>query len=217
MKRTVLFSLIVLLGAVGINAQQKVKDSGKYSVIRNSEFMDRMRLQPEWYHYWIYYKKVLGIKIPLVGLGLHDSYAKKDMRNINQELPTIAATMYTKSQADKESKEVGIVYNQELFKFADRTVDYQYTLTNSRRKELYTNISSALSKYRNLGGDKDNIKILEDELERIKSNISIIHDSHMSNSKKREAYISHEQELMQLLKMISMLNSITSKTGSMYE
>ena len=48
--------------------KRQVKDKGKWSVLNNMEFMDRVRLQPEWYHYWIWYKKVLGIKIPLPGL-----------------------------------------------------------------------------------------------------------------------------------------------------
>lgn len=80
-----------------------VKDKGKWSVLNNMEFMDRVRLQPEWYHYWIWYKKVLGIKIPLPGLGLHDKYGKEDRRNFQlQEIPMMAAVEYNKSETEKK-------------------------------------------------------------------------------------------------------------------
>ena len=66
MKRVLLFfSLMLIIGTSNVSSKMPVKDKGKWSVLNNMEFMDRVRLQPEWYHYWIWYKKVLGIKIPL--------------------------------------------------------------------------------------------------------------------------------------------------------
>ncbi|MCS2373003.1 hypothetical protein NXV03_26275 [Phocaeicola vulgatus] len=92
MKRVLLFfSLMLIIGTSNTYSQMPVKDKGKWSVLNNMEFMDRVRLQPEWYHYWIWYKKVLGIKIPLPGLGLHDKYGKEDRRNFQlQEIPMMA-------------------------------------------------------------------------------------------------------------------------------
>ena len=43
---------------------------------------------------------------------------------------------------------------------------------------------------------------------RIKKNIDIIHDSHMSNSKKREAYLDFDKELIEVLSLITRLNNI---------
>ena len=99
-----------MLPFVIMSAQVPVKDKAKRSVLNNIEFMPRVRLQPEYYHYWIWYKKVLGIKIPMVGLGLHDSYGKKDMRNILQETPTMAAVAYNKSEAENQHEETDKVY-----------------------------------------------------------------------------------------------------------
>ena len=57
MKRVLLFfSLMLIIGTSNIYSQMPVKDKGKWSVLNNMEFMDRVRLQPEWYHYWIWYK-----------------------------------------------------------------------------------------------------------------------------------------------------------------
>ena len=125
-----------------------VKDKGKWSVLNNMEFMDRVRLQPEWYHYWIWYKKVLGIKIPLPGLGLHDKYGKEDRRNFQlQEIPMMAAVEYNKSETEKEGYNVDTIYRQEPFKFGDKEIDYQYTLTKNRRNDILNDINKKLVEY----------------------------------------------------------------------
>lgn len=38
--------------------------------------------------------------------------------------------------------------------------------------------------------------------------MDIIHDSHMSNSKKREAYLDFDKELIEVLSLITRLNNI---------
>ena len=143
MKRVLLFfSLMLIIGTSNIYSQMPVKDKGKWSVLNNMEFMDRVRLQPEWYHYWIWYKKVLGIKIPLPGLGLHDKYGKEDRRNFQlQEIPMMAAVEYNKTETEKEGYNVDTIYRQELFKFGDKEIDYQYTLTKNRRNDILNDIN----------------------------------------------------------------------------
>ena len=126
MKRVLLFfSLMLIIGTSNTYSQMPVKDKGKWSVLNNMEFMDRVRLQPEWYHYWIWYKKVLGIKIPLPGLGLHDKYGKEDRRNFQlQEIPMMAAVEY------KKQKKKGIM----LIPYIDRNS------SNLEIKKLIINI-----------------------------------------------------------------------------
>ena len=149
MKRVLLFfSLMLIIGTSNVYSQMPVKDKGKWSVLNNMEFMDRVRLQPEWYHYWIWYKKVLGIKIPLPGLGLHDKYGKEDRRNFQlQEIPMMAAVEYNKSETEKEGYNVDTIYRQELFKFGDKEIDYQYTLTKNRRNDILNDINKKLVEY----------------------------------------------------------------------
>lgn len=210
MKKNV-FIILLLLFTYTLGFSQvvsPVKDKAKLSVLNNIEFKDRVKLQPEWYHYSIWYMKVLGVKIPMVGLGLHNSYAKKDMRNILQEVPLMATVAYTKEEASKQHEETDKVYNQELFKFADKEVDYQYTLTKSKRNELISDITEEISKYAEEGGTTENVKTITDEVIRIRSNIDVIHQSHMSNAKKRESYLSLEQELIELRSLTIRLNNI---------
>lgn len=208
----------MFLGTLKMVAQTPVKDSGKWSVLNNMEFMDRVRLQPEWYHYWIWYKKIFGIKIPLVGLGLHDSYGKEDRRNFQlQEVPMMAAVALNKSETEKEHEKVDTVYRQELFKYADKTIDYQYNLTKGKRNELLSNIAVQLATYTSNGGSSEHVQVISEEVERINSNISIIHDSHMSNAKKREAYLGFEKELIEVLSLITRLNNVNNVIGKHYE
>ena len=210
MKRVLLFfSLMLIIGTSNVFSQMPVKDKGKWSVLNNMEFMDRVRLQPEYYHYWIWYKKVLGIKIPLVGLGLHDKYGKQDRRNFQlQEVPMMAVVKYNKSVTEKEGSKVDTIYKQELFKFGDKTIDYQYTLTKNRRNDILNDINKKLVEYSSTNGNKEHIKVITDEVTRINKNIEIIHDSHMSNSKKREAYLDFDKELIEVLSLITRLNNI---------
>ena len=58
------------------------------------------------------------------------------------------------------------------------------------------------------GGNKEHVEVITDEVTRIKKNIDIIHDSHMSNSKKREAYLDFDKELIEVLSLITRLNNI---------
>lgn len=209
-----LFSLMLLGNTLAALAQVPVpipvKDKAKKSVLNNIEFLPRVRLQPEYYHYWIWYKNVFGVKIPMVGLGLHDRYGKKDMRNILQEMPTIAAVSYTKSEAENQHEETDKVYKQELFKYADKEVDYQYTLMKGKHEQLISDITKEITDYSNNNGSSDNIKIISDELLRIQKNIKIIHESHMGNAKKRESYLGFEQELTDLRSLAIRLNKINN-------
>ncbi len=209
-----LLVLCSLLVSNNLFSQMPVKDSGKWSVLNNMEFKERVRLQPEWYHYWIWYKRVFGIKIPMPGMGLHNKYAKEERRNILQETPAMAAVSFTKKQAEQEHETVDTMYRQELVKFTDKSVDYQYTLTKSNRRNLISEITLQLKDYMDNGGEFDKAKVITDEVTRISSNIEIIHKSHMSNSKKREAYLGHEQELRTVLNLVTRMNNLHKTIGS---
>lgn len=216
MKKFIISILFYSIASINLFAQEPVKDKGKRTVLHNMVFMNRVRLQPEWYHYWIWHKKVLGIKIPLPGLGLHDKYAKEDRRTIKQIGPSLLAVSFNKEQAEKEHESVDTMYRQELFKFTDKSIDYQYTLTKKRRKDLLSDITYQLDDYINNGGEMDKAKTISDEVKRISSNVEIIHDSHMSNAKKRESYLDCEKELVEVLSLVTRMNKL-NKNVRAYE
>lgn len=125
-----------------------------------------------------------------------------------QEIPMMAAVEYNKSETEKEGYNVDTIYRQELFKFGDKEIDYQYTLTKNRRNDILNDINKKLVEYSSNGGNKEHVEVITDEVTRIKKNIDIIHDSHMSNSKKREAYLGFDKELIEVLSLITRLNNI---------
>lgn len=185
-----IFSLI----AISVNAQgyfEIVKDKNKNNQLKSMEFM-QWKFTPKWYYYkWHWWNNPLG-------LGLHSNYVSKDRRNILQETPMILAVAQSRKEAEKEHQEVDLVYRQELAKFTDREIDLAYLAYKSRRDELVNNIFNALIHYEEKGGDPNIYKPLSENLERILTNIGIIHNSHMSNAKKREAYNAYDNELTEL-------------------
>lgn len=211
--RIISFISLLFFSSLSAIAQyvEPVKEVGKVSVLNNMVFMPREKLQPEWYHYRIWYTSIFGIKFPMIGLGLHHEYANTDMRNIKQLLPLTLTVDYTRQEAEVEHEKTDIVYKQELAKFADKTIDYQYTLTNNRRNDLIDNIETSVQQYLANNGSEKNAEIIRSQVERITANVQIIHESHMSNSKKREAYIKYENELKKVYSLILRLNSINGK------
>ena len=57
----------------------------------------------------------------------------------------MAAVEYNKSETEKEGYNVDTIYRQELFKFGDKEIDYQYTLTKNRRNDILNDINKNLS------------------------------------------------------------------------
>lgn len=196
--------ILLILFAISISevsSQSIVKDKNKNNQMKSQEFM-QWKFTPKWYYYkWNLWNNPLGI-------GLHKNYVKTDKRNIIQETPMMAAIEWNKSQAKEQGEKTDVVYKQELFKFADKEVDYQYILTKNNRDELLKRIVELLGNYANSGGNPKHITTITAEVTRIKSNVAIINDSHIGNAKKREAYLSYEKELVNVLGMIIRLNNL---------
>lgn len=202
----ILFGLTFIFGLTSFS-QAKVKDKNVNNQLKSQEYM-QWKFTPKWYYYSWYKTKVLGVSITVPGLGLHNNYVKKDKRNIKQEAPTIVAVTLNEKEATQQGDDTDVVYKQELTKFADRTVDIQYELTKSERDNLISQISKELLKYAKNGGENQHVNSISGEVLRIRANIKIIHESHMSNAKKRVAYIGFQEELTNILSMTLRLNNI---------
>ncbi len=187
MKRVLLLLSIIILSS-GCFAQWKVKDKNKNNQWKSMEFQ-QWKFTPKWYY-----------------TLFHSGYRKTDKRNIKQEAPMIAASALSKAQSDKQGESTDSLYKQELSQFADKSIDYQYTLTKSNREDLIENIMTELSNYSKKGGNPENSFKIIYEVDRIRTNVTIIHESHMGNAKKREAYLGFEKELKSLHRLVVKLN-----------
>lgn len=223
MKR-ILLIIVLFISCFSASAQWMVRDNNKNNQLKSIEFM-QWKFSPDWYYYSWYYKRVLGIKIKLPGLGLHDkgaggtgiggdNYVNKYNNNIKQYTPAIASVVLQRNEAEKQEQDTKEVYNQELAKFADKEIDYAYTLSASRRNSLKTEFLYYYNKYAKnnsfMPDGEKNCKTLLFEYERILANVKIIHESHMSNAKKREAYVECEQELVELVALANRLANLNN-------
>ncbi len=203
MRKSIFFFLVLSFFCCKVNAQMSVKDKNRTNQIKSMEFM-QWKFTPKWYYYkWHWWNNPLG-------LGLHKNYVSKDRRNIYQYTPAIASTFLQKNEAEKQEEETEVVYKQELAKFADRSIDYAYTLSKSRRDELKSEFNRFYSEYTIISSDQKSKQTLMFEYNRILSNVKIINDSHMSNAKKREAYLQNEQELVELIALTKRLIKVSN-------
>lgn len=71
----------------------------------------------------------------------------------------MAAVEYNKSETEKEGYNVDTIYRQELFKFGDKEIDYQYTLTKNRRNDILNDINKNLSNILLMAVIKNTLKL----------------------------------------------------------
>jgi hypothetical protein len=186
------------------SAQWMVRDKNRNDQLKSIEYL-QWKFTPEWYYYSLWDGGLLG---------LHQHYIDNYGNNINQYTPAIASVMYQKTEAEKQEADTKEVYNQELAKFTDKEIDYAYTFSASRRNSLKTEFLYYYNKYSQANSfmpdGQKNCKTLLFEYERILANVKIINESHMSNAKKREAYVESEQELTELVALANRLSNLNN-------
>jgi hypothetical protein len=204
MKQFISVIFLVFLINININAQTIVKDDNKINQWKSIEFM-QWKFTPKWYYYGLFDGGLLGF---------HQNYIDNYNNNIKQYTPAIASVVLQRMETEKQEEDTEEVYKQELAKFTDKEIDYAYSLSSSRRNELKEEFLLYYNKYAQnnsfMPDGEKNCKTLLFEYERILANVKIIHESHMSNAKKREAYIECEQELVGLVALVNRLSNLNN-------
>jgi len=120
----------------------------------------------------------------------HNSYRTgPDRRNIKQLMPLIAATRINLSQAEQEEEDVEEIYNQEMFKMADRSLNknwhllYETKITGLNNRITFLNAEAI-----NAGVDVDILLALKAEQERINADINLTKESYEADAKKAEQF-----------------------------
>ena len=192
--KSIFLLMILLVGSITSCYCQDVKaveDKYKNHQMKSMEFI-QWKFRPKWY-YNLFHKK----------------YMKKYTKNIKYEAPMAVAIENTQKEAGETQEKVRIVYEEERNKFLDRTIDYEYLLTKNDRENLLKTIESNLTTYIQNGGEQRHVDVLNQEVDRIKKNIEIIHKSHLANSKKREAYLSYFNELQKVNSLAIRISQFT--------
>ncbi len=120
----------------------------------------------------------------------HNKYRKgEDRRNIKQLLPLMAATRVTLSAAEQEEEDVDKVYNQEMFKMADRSLNKSfYLLYENKIKSINKSIALLNAEAIAAGVDLDILMALKAEQERITADIELTKEAYQDDSKKAEQF-----------------------------
>ncbi|ARS38032.1 hypothetical protein CA264_21000 (plasmid) [Pontibacter actiniarum] len=118
----------------------------------------------------------------------HNKYRKgPDRRNMLQLAPTMALLSQNRVKAEAQEEAVSQVYEQEMFKFADRSLNKGYHLLYKKKiDELNTALLGMNAEAVQAGVQADYILAIHTERDRINADIKIILDSYLDDAKKGE-------------------------------
>ncbi|MBF8965535.1 hypothetical protein I0P70_19955 [Pontibacter sp. FD36] len=118
----------------------------------------------------------------------HNKYRKgPDRRNMLQLAPTMALLSQNRVKAEAQEEAVSQVYEQEMFKFADRSLNKGYHLLYKKKiDELNTALLGMNAEAVQAGVQADYILAIHAERDRINADIGIILDAYLDDAKKGE-------------------------------
>ncbi|MEJ8804149.1 hypothetical protein [Pontibacter sp. H249] len=118
----------------------------------------------------------------------HNKYRKgPDRRNMLQLAPTMALLNQNRVKAEAQEEAVSQVYEQEMFKFADRSLNKGYHLLYKKKiDELNTALLGMNAEAVQAGVQADYILAIHAERDRINADIGILLDAYLDDAKKGE-------------------------------
>ncbi|GAB3834124.1 hypothetical protein GCM10028895_53990 [Pontibacter rugosus] len=116
----------------------------------------------------------------------HNKYRKgPDRRNMLQLAPTMALLNQNRVKAQAQEEAVSQVFEQEMFKFADRSLNKGYHLLYKKKiDELNTALLGMNAEAVQAGVQADYILAIHAERDRINADIGIILDAYLDDAKK---------------------------------
>ena len=215
----ILIVSVMLCGYIGsASAQKKYHDKANFHQIRAMED-GPWKFEPKGYYYSWFHKRVLGIKIPIPGAGIHDNgpsgigvggdhYVKKYGPNAKWRSETIATTTLENSTYENQKKSYSEMEELEVRLSADRTVDLAIKAYNDKYKKLCKQIENNLIEYGKMIQDNreiENLQACTNNYLRIKENMKLISSAYVSNMKRAESY---QIELNKLYSLNQNINSL---------
>ncbi|RDV11888.1 hypothetical protein DXT99_23580 [Pontibacter diazotrophicus] len=130
----------------------------------------------------------------------HNKYRKgEDRRNMLQLLPAMAAVRGTVEAVEQEEEEVNTIWEQEMFKGADRSLNKSFHLLYGRKIEtLNTELEALQAEAIAAGVDIDILLKLRAENERINTDIKLTKDAYEDDALKAESFRGQLADLVTL-------------------
>ena len=198
MKRILMFFLVTCFFTGKMCAQDE-SDEDIYNQIGSMEYK-HWYFSPRGYYYSWDYKRVLGIKIPIPGLGIHDNgpagigiggdhYVDERWRQMYPLRVTASSeALLQAGQTEDEKKFWKEINIKDLLVYADRSTDLPLvgarSVTSDDRDEFSQRILDDIHEIRELGG-KENERIADDlrmEYDIIHEEIGIVANAHEANA-----------------------------------
>lgn len=196
--------LVLMTATLGLQHMYAQHDKDNYNQWASMEYK-QWKFTPRSYYYSWDYKRVLGIKIPIPGLGVHDNgpggigiggdnYVNEKWRQMTGLRSEATVTHILESSYSKKEDEYwNTVYKGDLATIADRSLEVSYSITKDTRDRLKQQITDNLEAMD--GETANNFRM---EYNRILDNVSDIRNTHMDNAKKIVAYENENRSLEKL-------------------
>lgn len=130
----------------------------------------------------------------------HNKYRKgEDRRNMLQLMPTMAFLRLNKEQAEREAEEVNTIWEQEVFKGADRSLNKSFHLLYAGKiATLNTELDALNFEAIAAGVDFDILLKLRQEKDRINTDIELTKEAYEDDAVKGEAFRGYLADLLSL-------------------
>jgi hypothetical protein len=186
--------LIFLLGVVllAMTVQESRAQAPGASVVNSKHVRRQMerevvtrwsKFEPKWYF-----------------ILFHNKYRKgEDRRNMLQLMPAMAALQANLNAAEREEQEVTAIWEQELFRSADRSLNKSFHLLYAGKIGTLNNELDALHAEAIAAGvELDILLKLRNEKERINADIQLTKEAYEDDAVKAEAFRGYLADLLTL-------------------
>lgn len=130
----------------------------------------------------------------------HNKYRKgEDRRNMLQLMPTMAALRSNLNATEREEQEVTVIWEQELFRSADRSLNKSFHLLYGKKMAgLNSELEALNGEAISAGVELDILLRLREEKERINADIELTREAYEDDAVKGEAYRGYLADLLTL-------------------
>ncbi|WP_162056017.1 hypothetical protein [Pontibacter pamirensis] len=206
MKRLIYFSGVLFLALT----LQQSRAQAPVSIVNSKHVRHQMerevvtrwnKFDPKWYF-----------------ILFHNKYRKgDDRRNMLQLLPTMAALQLNAAEAEREEEEVNTVWEQEMFKSADRSLNKSFHLLYAGKiGTLNTELDGLHGEAIAAGVDLDILLKIRQEKDRINADIEITKEAYEEDAVKAESFRGYLADMLTLRgyyrRIISLFNTTNNLT-----
>lgn len=219
MKQKMFFLILINLFSINIFGQRVVHDEEKEKQIRSME-VGPWDFAPDWYYYFLH-KKYSGAKKKWQWRGLKsrlvvnfDESRSAVKRIMPVRTAAVLAQMEKNKKTEEEVQKIKTLYEEELIKQADRSVDLVYSSFKDDFESMQNNIIQGLNYCMNKSKGKlyPQVKKLTTENEILCEGIAYIHKQgvgyELENSKRQKAYIEFKVKMKKLVERTANLVAI---------